>query len=431
MANLKIKDGGGSEKYIKKIGAGTDADPFSDPSQSISLNTGGQIDAFGRLRVSEVTTQIDAKQIHDNLPLFFDEATGPSASTLYSKSNARTRLSTTANGTFAIRQSYQRFNYQSGKSQQIFITGAEMQSVLNVTKRVGYFNSSTVFPYTADLDGIWLETSAGVASFNVYKSGTAINSTVQADWNGDKLDGTGDSGYTLDLSKTFIYMIAFEWLGVGTVQHYFVIDGMLILAHTDKHANIEDAVYMSSPNHSVRYEVRQAGAKAADLDAICCTVGSEGALNKVGSIRAISNGGTSVSLSSTGTKYPVLALRLNANTPDAFIDLIDLDILETAGKNCLWEVHFNPTLSAGLTYSDITDSSAQSAVGDGVITATADGYIVGSGYVSGKTNTGEKIENALRLGMSIAGALDEVVLVIEPLAINAVIYSTITFRELI
>src|SRR5687768_7285843 len=32
MANLKIKDGDGSDKYVQKTGAGSDVDPFVDPA---------------------------------------------------------------------------------------------------------------------------------------------------------------------------------------------------------------------------------------------------------------------------------------------------------------------------------------------------------------------------------------------------------------
>lgn len=39
MANLLVKDGGNSDKYIQKSGAGTDLDPFVDPSDGQSSTT--------------------------------------------------------------------------------------------------------------------------------------------------------------------------------------------------------------------------------------------------------------------------------------------------------------------------------------------------------------------------------------------------------
>jgi len=42
----------------------------------------------------------------------------------------------------------------------------------------------------------------------------------QYQWNGDKLDGTGHSGLTLDTSKAQILWTDVEWLGLGTVRDW-------------------------------------------------------------------------------------------------------------------------------------------------------------------------------------------------------------------
>jgi hypothetical protein len=57
-------------------------------------------------------------------------------------------------------------------------------------------------------------------------------------WNGDKLDGTGASGLTLDLTKPQILWIDFEWLGVGNVRCGFIINGQYIVCHTYQTANV-------------------------------------------------------------------------------------------------------------------------------------------------------------------------------------------------
>ena len=42
-------------------------------------------DAFGRLRVSQINSQLDLKQLHDSLPLFYDQYTSQqSASSTHS-----------------------------------------------------------------------------------------------------------------------------------------------------------------------------------------------------------------------------------------------------------------------------------------------------------------------------------------------------------
>ena len=104
-------------------------------------------------------------------------------------------------------------------------------------------------------------------------------------------------------------------------------------------------------------------------------------------------------------------------------------MLETAGKDVYWTLQMNPTLSAPLTYGSITNSAMQTAPGDGVITVSSAGTIIDSGYLSGKDSSSAVIENALRVGMDIDGTLDELILCMRPLAINAVVYSHMHWVE--
>ena len=85
----------------------------------------------------------------------------------------------------------------------------------------------------------------------------------QADWNGDKLDGTGPSGITLDVTKTQILWMDFEWLGVGSVRCGFIINEQYIVCHTFNNANDITSVYMSTAILPVRYEITSTSAISA------------------------------------------------------------------------------------------------------------------------------------------------------------------------
>jgi len=95
------------------------------------------LDAFGRLRVSQVTTQIDLKQIDDDLPLFIDKLFSAGASSSYSRVDASTTLYTTTSGSYAIAQTKQKFSYQTGKGAQFFMTFNDFAPQLGITKRNG------------------------------------------------------------------------------------------------------------------------------------------------------------------------------------------------------------------------------------------------------------------------------------------------------
>ena len=99
--------------------------PAYTSSGDLQYSDGPILDAYGRLRVSEPFTIFDSKQIHDNQPLFWDETTVTDITSAHSTDTASTVISYdggATGGTFT-RQTFMRFSYQPGKSQQIMMTG--------------------------------------------------------------------------------------------------------------------------------------------------------------------------------------------------------------------------------------------------------------------------------------------------------------------
>lgn len=390
----------------------------------------GNIDAFGRARVSQVTTQFDAKQLHDNLPLFIDEETIGTGAAAHSTTEARSQLTTAATSDVVILQTKQRFNYQSGKSQLVFMTFDNFQAETNITKRIGYFSSSTSTPFTADLDGLFLE-SDGDVSINIYKSGTLTEQTDQSSWNIDPLDGSGESGITVDWQDSQILIIDFEWLGVGRVRWGLVIDGLIVYFHESNHANSTSGVYMSSPNQPLRWELRQSGAGSGTFNVICSSVNSEGSLNKLGKILSENLGTTHVNANSTSNKYALLGLRLQTAKVDTLVDLINYSILSTTSDDQLIEVWLNPTVAGTFTFNSVTNSSVQVAKGaaDGSNTVTG-GTLLYSRYITAQDATPVNLQSSIRLGMAIDGTLDEIVITCNPLSNNSDVLASIDWREL-
>jgi hypothetical protein len=77
----------------------------------------------------------------------------------------------------------------------------------------------------------------------------------QSQFNIDKLDGTGISGYNINLNKMQMLGIAFSWYGAGFID--FMLrgpDGNMILAHRMKQNNVNDEAYMRTGNSAVRYQ---------------------------------------------------------------------------------------------------------------------------------------------------------------------------------
>jgi len=390
------------------------------------------IDAFDRLRVSEPFTIFDSKQLHDKQPLFWDESIGGSATSVHISADADVVMSVTASASdFVIRQTKQRFNYQPGKGQLIFMTFLTTTET-GIMKRVGLFDGTGV-NYLTPNNGIFFENDEGTLSFNVAKNGSVPQNINQANWNFDKLDGSGISGVTLDISATQIIIIDYEWLGVGRVRVGFVIDGIVRYCHFFNHANDStfDSVYMSSPNLTCRYSIESDGTGAGSMSHICSTVMSEGGIEKTGILRTSENGDTFVTGYGTN-KYALIGIRLKSDYVDITIIPESLNIVIGTNDAFKWELHLNPTVAGTFTYNDKINSAIQEAQGVLANTITTDGLILSSGGGATTSRGSEStLETALRIGASIAGVQDTLVLVIRPFSTNLSVWSCLNYRELL
>lgn len=420
---------------INDKGVVTDASATNQGNLKVAIQEYGDtpsIDAFGRLRVSSPYTIFDSKQLHDKQPLFWDELIGGAATSIHNSVNADVVMTVTASVTdFVIRQTKQRFNYQPGKSQFAFITFRAPQ-VPGAKIRIGLFDG-TGPSYLTPKNGVFLEIGS-VISFNIAKNGSVAEMVSQANWNFDKLDGTGFSEETLDFNAPQILVIDYEWLGVGRVRVGFVIGGLIHYCHYFYHSNISafPSVYMSTPNLPLRYSIETDGTNPAILDHICSSVMSEGGLEKTGILRSYDRGNVTLTASAVGTIYALLGLRLKALYLDVTVLPEFFSMMATTNDSFRWSLHFNPTISGPFTYADIADSALQGAIGAAANVITNEGIKIASGYASQTSRTSaEELKTALVLGSLINGTPDELVLAVMPISNNASMLAGITVRELL
>lgn len=374
-----------------------------------------QGDAFGRLRISPTDTLFDSKMLSDDLPLFWDDQqiSGASTTSTYNQDRAGVTLGVAATTAGRrIRQTFQRFNYQPGKSQLIYMTGVPILSGGGdgIVARMGYYD---------DDNGIIFGVEDGTPTFTLRSSltGSPVDTAVeQSDWNQDSMDGTGPSGFTLDTTKSIILYIDFEWLGVGVVRCGFVIDGKLIIAHKFLNTNNVAGVYMSTPNLPLRYELVNDGTGAATtMEQICSTVVSEGGQDERAQLRAVMTNEAVVS-PSANTWCALLGIRLKSTALARTIDLSKVSVISGSTDDFQWGLWFNPTVAGTFTYSNQDDSAVQTAIGAATNTLT-NGTLIAGGVVRSTgqgANAGAgldaEIDAALRLGATISGTPDELIL---------------------
>jgi hypothetical protein len=392
----------------------------------------GGIDAFGRQRVSEPEMIFNSKQIFSNDPLYFDdiEESGSGTSSTYSKPRASSTLSVSASTAGKrTRQSFMRINYQAGKAQLIFISGILSKSGggSGIIKRMGYFD---------DNDGIFLQRSGNIYSIVLRSSvsGSPIDTVItQGNWNLDKMQGNGPSGVNIDFTKTQILVIDFEWLGVGRVRVGFNVDGKTYYFHEFLNANNKDAVYMSTPNLPIRYQIVNDGTGvASSIEAVCCSVMSEGGRENVATNGYISTDGIPITATKSFTNA-ILGIRLKDGFLGATVDILDVSLLTVSNDNYEWRLIFNPSGFTGLSYSGVQDNSSLEYAIPPNETHISGGYVMAGGYALAKSEIqAESLKSLLKLGSSITGKKDIIVLACYPLGnSNSVVYGGINYREFI
>jgi hypothetical protein len=85
----------------------------------------------------------------------------------------------------------------------------------------------------------------------------------QSQFNRDKLDGTGNSGFTVNVAKMQMIGIQYTWYGAGFVDFMMRgLDGNWVMAHRIYNNNVNDEAYMRTGNLPVRYELTNECASA-------------------------------------------------------------------------------------------------------------------------------------------------------------------------
>ena len=386
------------------------------------------VDAFQRLRVSEPTTTFDNKQLYGDNQLVWTTYIQGNSTSSFLTNNACMVLSSSATSS-VVRQTRKRHVYQPGKSQFIMqIANFNQSPTVGVIKRIGYFdqNNGIGFMASGSSFGVFLRTNT---------SGTPVDTFIsQSAWNLDTMTGTGVSGNTLNITSSQIYLMDFEWLGVGRTRYGLYQNGVLNYVHQIINTNTLSTVYMSSPNQPVRYEVINSGsATPQTLTHICSTVVSEGGIQNNGAVKSISND-AALSLTA-GNYYGLIALRLFSGSLDSnIIPLNGSTAAVTMGPGTsIYEqsLLLNPSGSLPWVWQNIPNSPVQYATGSAAFIVTTEGTKLGSTVTAAGSSTAEiEFDPTIAIGSDVTGSQDILVLALRDIASNlSSVAGSITWRE--
>ena len=385
-------------------------------------------DAFSRLRVSNPTTLFDTKLLYDNQPLLWDDMQiyGNGTTSTHNSNEACVILSVSSNTLGArVRQTYERFTYQPGKSQLVMMTGIIGSSSNGIIRRIGCFDSNDGLFFQSGPDDMYIVKRTST-------SGTSVDVKIpQRDWNKEHLNET--AMIRLNFDKAQIFYFNYEWLGLGDSCCGVVIGKKLIQLHQFYNANEATTVSFKNPNLPLRYEIINTGTGvAANLKCVCGTVISEGGQQNVGSIISLDRGRTAISISDNNL-HPVIAFRIYdfLNAVNIFIESIDI-VTTTTNVVFRWGLYLNPTFNTTVTYTSYPNRYIEYNNSFTNSDTISGGRLLYSGYGVGtnSTITASQLGIKLTLGFSITRQSDVMVLAIERLDNQTnTFYASLILRE--
>jgi hypothetical protein len=410
------------------------AEPLNVVLSSGTAEKPASVDAFGRLRVCDPFTLFDSSHRYNDNDLWNTDLASGGTTTFSASEGLVNLVVTTTSGSRVYRETTKVFSYQPGKSLLVLTTFVMAPAQTGLRQRVGYFGAS---------NGIYLQLNNSSLSFveRSLVTGSVTETVVnQADWNIDKLDGTGPSGFTLDITKAQILWMDVEWLGLGTVRLGFVIDGKFIHCHSFHHANLITSTYITTASLPLRYEIQNTNTTSTEstLKQVCSTVISEGGYELRGAQLAVGTPVTTpVTLATAGTYYPLVSARLKTSPDrlDAIVILSALSILGTSNNTIYsWRLLTRATTAGGTWNSAGTNSAVEYKLGG---TGVSGGSIVAAGYIS-SSNQSSPVIDVLKEALfatqlernTFTNTAFETTLAIAASSNSAVAYGAVDFEEI-
>lgn len=232
---------------------------------------------FGSLKVSnQHALGVYESSLAENAD-FATEIVGGGSSTYSAQTSSHILAADTASGSTVYRTTDRYHYYMPGTSNLVTMTVACGDSGKAGNKRCwGLFDGN---------DGVFFVLNGTTMNVAVRSSvsGSVVSTLIpQSQWNVDKLDGTGLSAITLDVTKINVWWMDFQWLGSGRVRFgIYGPDGQRITCHIIQNANANALPFMRTGTLPVRFEVENdtATGSSSELRVVCAAVYAEGDFN--------------------------------------------------------------------------------------------------------------------------------------------------------
>ncbi len=233
------------------------------------------LSGFGSLKTTGQRALGVYESSADSYDDLFTIETASGGLSTYSHPQSSIVLSTTSASGSSVKRTTNRYHYYlpgSGNYVVMTIACGDIGKAGNL-RRWGVFD---------DEDGVFFElyeTTLNVVIRNS-TSGTPVETKIpQSSWNVDKADGTGTSGFDLDLTKVNVWWMDYQWLGAGRVRFgVFEPNGARLVLHQIENAGQNPLPYMHTGTLPLRTENTNFGVtgSTSELRECCMAIYTEG-----------------------------------------------------------------------------------------------------------------------------------------------------------
>ena len=384
---------------------GTTINPFGLPVVSVDDDT-VQHTSTNRRKVSNYEiTEFNTFQYTKDPLIWDEEVTGTASSTLNTYEATLVLSVGTTTGDRIERQTKRVLPYIPGRENEVIMHFKLNAQQTGIVKRLGILDETS---------GIYLEddgTTYNVVLRKTTAGGTAETRIARANWNGDKLDGTGGSGHNLDFTKFQTLVIEYNWF-TGHTELKFIIDNYTHPIHQFEFNNSEDTVITNTPFLPIKWDIHNTtGASGTHT----MEISSYATLSEAGSVPlGVKNTVTTpldgITCSDALTFYPILSIRLRTDRIKGIVLPQNFQVAALDNSPLFYKVLLNPTLTGATTWSTYADTHIEYNTD---ATAVTEGdFIVDAGYID-PNGQGAKLPldsaSAFQLGRENMGTTSEII----------------------
>lgn len=317
---------------------------------------------------------------------------------------------TSTAGSQVIRQTRNTMRYTPGRSAALSFAVRYQMPIAGIRRRVGLFNGD---------DGFYFEDNGGDYACVIINSdggSPTITRVSRANWNGDKLDGTGPSGIIADPTAQQLISMDYEWYGAGQVIFQYIINGKAIVIHTFNTGNIAQGPWCRTPFLPIRCELTNVTGAAGThhLYQGSNSLIAEGPVAYYGVAQSKMTAVSGITVASANTFYPVLSIRLKSTALQGIVLPAFLQVATVDNTILFYKFIKNATLTQG-TWTDMPDSNSFSQYLESPSTGTtaiSGGIDLSNGIVAGGGGgTGVRLDKdtVYQLGRSSLGTVSDTV----------------------